>query len=564
MSLKCNKCGNRRLTNPSTNYTYYCDKDRLYFKVCPFCNGRIEDKDICDCPHCGEWLPNFPTSWVRSATNIYILRKVAEFISVFLNGNCTDSDLSRVLTRENLVTVSQKRLENNREEYWKGGPQRRASEYAVNLRYLGFASKKSYKTYLNYFGNVFTKVETKLDFNSCCIRSFLRLKLGNVHDSKGTYSQYRIRPLFLILKLIGDLEKSKKVAYLENIALAVMCRDEEDDYSKALNYSKEYDRQFIYDTFFSKGKEYKRVVLGVFVHWLEQIGLINKKSSTNLVELSLTPVGKEILDTYRKIDILSGYNKDEIVENIEKSVDGVPIIDFEYDVLNSENRKYVYKKTGKTEKYYLNAYNKLLLSELDKIKKIVVSFSSKKERELLELKVSKISEETQRTGQKWESYVYDCFDKLSLKPLWYRYERTFASVILPDEAMDSLAGGTEHNPDIIILEPLLLIDPKKNANNEMYKVSAYDLYALHPEIDGNSLIASQVVLKENYARRIEGLKRTSVIDKYALDTLIKNKDFFKTELVFKLFGVGLDHGHYIDEEALFDFAKEKGILCKKK
>jgi len=556
--MKCKKCNSINVTTPSINYSYYCKKDKYYFKVCPFCKTELEGKSDVECNSCGAWLPNFPTSWVRSVTNIYTLRKIAEMVGECSNGICSDDALAKILAAEKLVTVDPIKLEKDGVSYWTGGPRRRASEYTANLRFLGLASKSNTFTRLNYSGIKFSEVKTKLEFNATCARIFFRLRITNKYDIRGSYSEYKIRPIFLMLKIIKDLADVGKEAYLENMALAVMSRDEKVDYKRALNYSIEYDRSFLYKTFFSEGKEYRRVVQGVFSHWMEQIGLIERENIGNTIKIKITEVGKKILNFYETMHSSFEYNKDEALVKLMEYDDGVLPFDVEYDFSDSDI-KYLNEKLGDRSKLLKNIMNRSIDEELKALEDIISIHSTAYEKKVLSLKVSS-AKNAFKSGQEWEEEVYRSLEELNLSPKWYKKEKTFAHIVLSDEILNSLTGGTGHNPDIILFEPIILVDPKKDVNIEMYKVSAYDKYATDINVDANALIVSSVLMKPKLAERLKKLKRTSVIDKFALDVVVNNKDFFHPNLVRKLFGVNRSNGEYVSEEFVFDFVEKQSAL----
>lgn len=90
----------------------------------------------------------------------------------------------------------------------------------------------------------------------------------------------------------------------------------------------------------------------------------------------------------------------------------------------------------------------------------------------------------------------------------------------------------------------------------MHKIQAYDIYALHPEVNGNALIATETVMRSNLAERLVRLKRTSVIDRYALETIVANPKLFKIKAISKLFGVDEVKGNYLSEDLIFDYIKQ--------
>jgi len=496
--IKCPICSSSRYKTPGMNYIRYCDKGHKY-KVCPFC-GSVFSHKLFDCPKCGAWLPNLPTSWARSATSLFLLKRVAENIYRNLNNTSNDSTLAKILSSMGIISVNPERINELGDRYWRGTIMRRASEYSTNLKYLGLLEKIGEGDKLTPLGEKFVGSKTKLDFDSIAILALISFWLTNKYDSRGTYAIHNIRPIFLSLKIINSLESNGLRASADHIGLAFMCRNEADDFKKALNLSEKFSPEYIHNLFFSEGKEFNRAIIGVFSNWMEQVGLIEReRSSAGIRKISITEVGKEIL----------------------KEADGQKWSVYEPDIVKN----------------------------IDVIKK-VISKTSKDENLL-----SSIIPAATRIGMKWEERVLELLKKVGYSAEKYSEKRIFAKITLSDEVLNSLPGGALYNPDIIIMDPLLLVDAKKDANSEMYKVQAYDLYALHPEVDGNVLIVSESMMLSKLANRIMRLKKTSVIDKYALETIAANVKRLKLERISRLFGVGNEEGRYINEDLVFECLK---------
>jgi hypothetical protein len=165
-------------------------------------------------------------------------------------------------------------------------------------------------------------------------------------------------------------------------------------------------------------------------------------------------------------------------------------------------------------------------------------------------------------GGEWEGEVLKLLNSIGYTAEKYSDKRIFSEIKLPEQALNSLPGGSLHNPDIIVKEPLLLVDAKKDANKEMHKIQAYDIYALHPKVDGNALIATETIMQKRLAERISHLKRTSVIDRYALETIAKNPKLFKINAVSRIFGVERKNGGYVSEDLLFDNLRQIKMAIK--
>lgn len=496
----CPDCNSKNYTTPGINTVRLCDNNHRY-KVCPFCKTVFNYSNF-DCPKCKEWIPNLPTSWARSATSLFLLRKVAEYINLYLKNSSDSPSLAKVLASTGVITVNPKKVTEKGNKYWIGTVQRRAAEYTTNLKYLGFLDRSGKKDKLTSLGKEFVKAKTKLDFDSIAIAAMLTLKITNKFDTKETYSAHNIRPIFLSLKLLQEIDLNGGKTSIEHIALAFMCRDEEKDFLKAKTLSLKHSSEYINKLFFSEGRELKRAIMGVFTHWMEEVGLIEMGASSKKTrELTLTKLGSSIVEGFE-----DKTNKWDLMDSLEL----IPIFE---ELVETKSKK-----------------KKLLLAKISRERK---------------------------AGAKWESIVLKSLKKIGYGAEEYSKKRTFAKIKLPTKILNSLPGGTLHNPDIIILKPLILVDAKKDATKEMHKVQAYDGYALHMKINGNAVIFSQTILGEELARRLNELKRTSVVDKNALEVISKNPKLLGTKEVSEIIGVGRNYGQYINEDFVFDYLESK-------
>ncbi len=480
-----------RIEFHQTNYIGKLE-GRKEIKICPVCQKTFS-VDIDECPNCKLYLPSFPTSWARSATNIFLLRKVLEYIFLELNGECDAESLSKVLTKNYIISFDARRI--NDEKYWKGGPIRRASEYLSNLQYLGYVLKINKKFRLTKKGNKLVLAKNYSEYITSLSEAFLSLKIGNEFDVKGFYSSYNNHILFQCLRIVDDLKSKGKQATIENLALAIMSKNEGLEYEKALKVSLEYEHKEINKLWFSRGEEFNRVVKGVFVRWLYQTKMINLENKEGSIFVSLTHFGKSIFEKYK--------------------------------------RKYLLEPTKVTSE----DIKSILEDSLDK--------------QYLRLSIS--SETTNRVGAVWETVVKENLNKLDLDVRWYKETQDFVNIKLPDEVLISLTGGTRHNPDLILHNPLWLIDPKKDVNAEMHKVCAYDKYG--SIVNGFSIIVTQKIMKPAKVALMKNLKLKNVLvlDGYALQVLSDNVSYFTKEKVVSMIGLSSEKNvYYINEELIFD------------
>jgi len=122
---------------------------------------------------------------------------------------------------------------------------RRASEYLSNLQYLGFVVKENKTFRITENGKKLIQAKDYSDYITSFSEAFMNLKITNEFDTNGFYSSYNNHILFQCLRIIDDLKTNNKNATIENMALAIMAKDEKNEYKKALNTSLEYEHEKI-------------------------------------------------------------------------------------------------------------------------------------------------------------------------------------------------------------------------------------------------------------------------------------------------------------------------------
>ncbi len=479
-----------RIEFHQTNYIAKM-QDKTEIKICPICSSNF-NVNFDDCPKCGLFLPSFPTSWARSATNIFLLRKILEYIYIDLDSKCDVSTLSDILTQNYIITYDPNRRDDRK--YWRGGPMRRASEYLSNLQYLWFVFKIDSKYNLTSDGVALILAKDYSQYIRYFANAFMNLKVGNEFDLSGFYSAYNNHILFQSLRIINDLEERNIHPTIENMALAIMCKDENKEYQKALDTSTKYHYREIKKIWFSRWTEFNRTIKGVFIRWLNQTKIIDIEQRDDTVFLHLTDFGKEVFMKYKEI--------------------------------------------------YMLCYEK---SQTKRIEDIVESTIDKR---YLRLTIS--NEINNRAGVLWENIVKDNFNKININVDWYKKTQNFIKIELPAEVLMSLTGWTRHNPDLILQNPLWLIDPKKDVNAEMHKVCAYDKYG--GIVNGYCVIVTQKIMRDEKVKMMESLKLKNVlvIDGYALQVLSDNIDYFNREKVISIINDCKNNIHYLNEEMIFD------------
>lgn len=485
-------------------------------KICPVCGTVNTGKKIfyCSNTECNTWLPHLNTSWVRSATNLLLVKRILEIINEKNRETFSKNDLLDALLARKVIKVNLTRVDDP--VYWQGSPTRRASEYLQIFKYLGIVKPStSGKFSISELGKRILMAETRKDFTGLFTLVISHFDPSNEYVDSG-YKELGANYFLLALDLIDSMAKISKDASIEHVGLAFLCRNRE-DYTNAKKMATECSSDELVQLIWGDSKELGRVVKGVFLRWLEQSKLIGIIRTPGHFKISLTEFGKKILDRY--------------LDKIFKEDLTLGEISLFEKISDETNDEYVDK-------------------ELNDINSLLVFSTEKEERYKLALNIKRSV--VYRTGGQWEQYVFNHLFNLGLDPKWYRITQDFVNVRLPNSALNALRGGTRHNPDIVFYEPLFLVDPKGDAGLEMYKIQAYDAYATHEEVNGNALIVSKALMGQEQAERLKDLDKTNVIDKEALDLLVNNKSYLTKNSILKILGYGCEHGQYINEEVVLD------------
>ena len=474
------------------NVSYLRDRN----KTCPVCGSEMpKEKFYCGNKDCSAWLPHLNTSWIRSTTNLLLIKRILEVIE---NNNVATKDaLCDTLVRLKIITLDPTRTDRN---YFTGGPLRRAAEYIQIFKYLGILSEEKKTFSLTSFGRLLSGIEKRGEFVSAFVLMLTHFNPSNHYTTK-TYDELKLNYFLLILDFATFLKKENIEFDWRIAGLCYTCRNKV-DYKNLKVIAKRYSPEEVKEIFWRDSKEYRRVVTGCFKMWLKQTNLIDEKG--------VTPFGNSIYELY----------KDYVfIENSE--------------IMNS-----FYSDSEEYNVTEMKKISNLLDTSTEPVNKFKFTLNIKKK-------------EFAKTGSGWEQYVFNHLQNLELNPKWYKDTRNFAEIRLPNSILNSLPGGSKHNPDIIIEDPVLLIDPKKDVNIEMHKVAAYDKYANLPEVNAHALICTKEVMRKELSKRVSDYSRTSVIDKDALDLLVNNKNNLTSEQIFKIIGVN-NESVYINEVVLLD------------
>jgi hypothetical protein len=478
-------------------------------KVCPLCNTIYHGKDIFQCEKCNIWMPHLNTSWVRSVTNLFLIKRILEIIDGNNKSSFTKIDLVNALVERKIIKVDLTRTDDTK--YWSGSPSRRASEYIQIFKYLGIIKPFSKKEFVvTEVGKRIIRADRRADFVSINALLLSHFDPSN-HYVEKRYSVLKSNYFLLALNLINHLNEKGEEVSIEKIGLAFMCKNSA-DYEKAKSMAVSYSTKELIQTIWGNSLELNRVVKGVFLRWLEQSRLVDINRKPRHFDIKISAFGKQILSRY--------FSKAFKVSD-ESTL----------DLISNDDTKYMDEE--------LKVISELLVSTTDENSRFKLILSIKKSL-------------TQKTGGLWEQYVYNHLSNLGLDPKWYKESQDFVNIQLPNNVINALSGGTRHNPDIIIQSPLFLVDPKDDVNKEMYKVQAYDGYATDNRVNGNALIVSKELMGKEQSERLSDLKKTCVIDKEALDLLVNNKNYLNKESIMRILGYQSSNGYYLNEELLLD------------
>lgn len=479
-------------------------------KICPICNTVNKGKNIFYCIKCNTWIPHLNTSWVRSATNLFLIKRILEVVAEKTTAPFLRKDLLNALIERKIIKIDKTREKDKK--YWAGSPARRASEYIQIFKYLGIIEPYSDNKFsITEIGKEIINCDKRIDFIDLFVLVLTHFDPSNKYVEK-RYSNIRCNYFLLALDLIDQLEKNSLKASVEHVGLAFLCRDE-NDYLNAKKIGLKYSKKELIETIWGDSRELSRVIKSVFLRWLEQSKLVYIDRDPRNFKIKITKFGKKILEKYK-------------------------------------NNKFKVKESSLFKKALLGEISDYIKKETKNISEILISSTKTEDRFKLTLGIKKTI--TQRFGGAWEQYVFNHLLNLGLEPRWYKETQDFANIKLPNSVINALTGGTRYNPDIIFYKPLFLIDPKDDANKEMYKVQAYDGYATHSQVNANALIVSKELMGKDQAERMADLKRTFVIDKEALDLLVNNKSYLNRDLIVKILGYGCSFGEYLNEEVILE------------
>jgi len=579
--MQCPYCGSSELINKNLNHVFFCKKcNKNVLKKCYRC-GKETYANIDECPFCRAWLPDLPTSWIRSATHLQLLFRVVKIVHDCLKDKATHEDLGFALLFKELAVVDPRKLMKKGINYLKDTPFRRGREYALNALYLGLLTRSSKKPYVysvTPIGQRFLSTGNPLERWAIIVDRICKLKLTNIYDEAGTYKRFRFRPFLTTMNLIKKLEERGIKVTLNKLALAFLCKNENADLKKALMFAEKYTDDELSRMFFSNSREVQRAIKGVVIPWLKELLLIATRNNAYY----LTDIGKKVCNIYASLTPLwyEDIKNDNEVARIllyrlvrnrllsDTSLISIGSIlsiktDYDFDIFYDipvDKRKKLLHICSKFLKDNINIeelFKKLQLNEAAKILNLLTNEEKEKINEVFqEMEGKNLRLLDRKTGSMFEKKVLDVLKELRFEAYLYRDERTFSSITFPPELRWALKGEARENPDIIVYRPLLLlVDPKDDVNNELFKLRAYDYYACHPEVNAHAcVIITKKPLKEFSV--LNNVTRIVIMTYRALLKLEERKEEFSMNEICSFFVPLENRGRYVSAS---DIERDKAI-----
>ena len=545
----------------------------------------IFEVDFCNV--CNEWLPDFPTSWIRSFTN---LSKIYEFLKdVYKNkGNVINSRTLMIIQRRHngVVFNIERAKERGTNEYITGAPLRRMNEYFGILKNMGLIKFKddlanNSKMELTLLGEELLKATDSQTLLSCFILGFINMKLDNGFQKNiksSCYNRFKIRFTENILQTVHHLNGH---ATKYQIALSVLARNKTIYKNICIKKLNEFSSESIKDMYFKNSKEVDRGVKSTFINMFCELGILSRDHNF----YSITGFGKSLLqfinarpsiwfDDVRELSILkkveldysfssliiwrlhkNGLIKDEeisteiklIAQDFIEHITGMNINDINdiqinafYDIPMLEPTLLTAVRI-KTMDLLDNRYDNEELGALldilgyiwlDDILKIVVHHDEVTTD--FELKFNNEFKSNVQSGRKWHETVKEQFLKLKLNVVDYKDSPIFSGIQI-DQLKIFLPGGTLYNPDMIIKDVnfgpqnCILIDAKdeNSISEEVSKLFGYNIYSSNIAVNTYTIIALRGTLPRTAARRIEqelsSFSRITIIEEEALYKLANQK-----------------------------------------
>lgn len=527
--MKCPHCsGEDNYDNSSINHKYKHKDCNKYFKVCPTCNTfysesieqnvnnnqhQIKVDNLFDVDYCRvckmSWIPDFPTSWTRSITNISWMYELLTDLSSIAEESITAENLFKIQSSNNGVIFNPLRARaRGIEEYINGAGKRRMGEY---LSYFinGQIIKKdiiddSIIRGFTKFGEEFISSKNKVEMIAYFISSFSNMKLNNGYQrpqKNSVYKYFKIRFLENLLEIANYNKIRGKLTSKYDFGLSLLARDKDQFESYVLYYLDNFDDEGLKVLFFNENNlELQRAVIGTFINVFISLGLILESDT----KYQITNLGINILNYLKD---RPGLWYEEILEIAKNEDDTIELISeilvwrlFKNNILNEDDTTLRFQdlEIKLSNKFSLNFseyedihynlyYDEPMFKKevirstqiLDEMLQIIgnddISFEEIKEyceslpilwhrgiydivnihEETVLNLVDNFKDDTFRlslqSGQRWHEKTRQLIKDSGLNCGDYKDNPVFSSIII-DKLNINLPGGTSYNPDMLIYE----------------------------------------------------------------------------------------------------------------
>lgn len=586
--MKCPYCMEEgSFDNSSINHIYTHNVCRRVFYVCKNCGLNITEdlsqaspkrmehhvvsnlNEISSCPNCGIWLPKFPTSWIRSFTNIGKIDEVImDLHKIETSSGISSEDLYTVQRAHNRVLYNLRRARTRGLElYENGAPKRRMNEYISFLLTSGVLKKAGKNITFTRFGNEFLSKENTVKFVSLYIMLFSNMKMVNGYQSKGkrsVYSYFKVRFIDNILDMLTYKAQRNKIVTSSDFGLAILARNKEDFIVNSLTNSLKSEG-FKRDIYFGEtNKELNRGVISTFINCLISLNVIVKNKN----EYSITKIGEELQkflserppiwendisrsaellvwrllnnDLVSKSDLSSDLGEDFFRYAKEKhNIELTTVRDIHFNAFYDEDHQ-ILTDTSENKLVELIQAKYLKSFEISEVVDLLETLSIIWLDEILKFvnfyrESLSITSQSLQSGRRWHERTKQLLIASGLNAIDYSDLPIYTPVEIPKLTL-FLPGGTYYNPDILVksnAEPKYVLVDAKDSNSldsEVAKLFGYNLYASHSEVDTFCIISVRGSIHDTTLRRIlddeESFNRITLIDENALVRLsIKRRNW---------------------------------------
>lgn len=581
--MKCPYCGGEEhFDNSSINHKFRHNDCNKYFKLCSFCSTKyIEDgKEYVDinairvanlfeadyCIKCRkEWLPDFPTSWLRSLTNIGKIYDVIDDCTRINAGEIRKETLLELQRSHNGVTFNKERAKaRGTENYITSALERRMADYILVLRNMQVLintdkGKENASFELSRFGEGFTTANNNYEIFAYFITACCNIKINNGFQKmskSSVYKYFKIRYIENILRGCAFNRKNGELTSIEDFGVTLLSRNEKEFNTRALEYIKSFNRKGLQDKFFNDtNKELNRSVKGAFVNILVSLGVLQQIGDM----YDMTVIGEkilELLNTFPAIWYEDIFSNESVEENIIRVA---YIMSWRLIKNNLLNETMSYLKLKDIEEYLTEfipnisgcedihfslLYDEPLRRNEEHITYRVIHYMSStifydiseddlyelcqelpcilfakiydivsNNKDIIEPIIDNIDSDTfkqnTQSGKRWHDEVRDSFIKIGIDARDYRDNPLFEQITI--NRLDlNLPGGTIYNPDILLFDSnygkrgCILVDAKdeNSINSEVHKLMGYNTYSSDSRVDTHCIIALRGKLPDRTKTRI--------------------------------------------------------------